>query len=391
MRDRLDAIARKTSPFLNVPAEMLHGVHWVKPALVAQVSFANWTTDNLVRQAAFKGLREDKPPLSVHREEGPQMPKMRAKGDSREAITLGEGAMTMRKPSGVFPSSSLPIRLTHPDKVLDPSSGLTKEALANYYASIASHMLPQISGRPLSLVRCMNGSSKPCFFQKHSNETLPDDVESVDIVDKKTGKPEPYITLSTANALMELAQLSVMEIHAWGSKNDSVEKPDRIVIDLDPDAAIDWKTLGAAASETRKRLKSTGLESFLKTTGGKGLHVVVPIRPEHDWADVKQFAHQLVLAMERDEPSLFLTRMTKSARKGKIYLDYLRNERGATSIAAFSPRAREGAPVALPLSWSELKSSDRPVFRVTDFGGWKKRLSRDPWEAMTKTAQRLKL
>jgi len=391
MRERLDAIERKASPFLSVPAEMHRGVHWVKPALVAQVAFANWTTDNLVRQAAFKGLREDKPPISVQREEGPPMPQTRTKDGSEKEAARSEMSRTKRKPSTAPTSSALPVRLTHPDKVLDLSSRLTKEALANYYAAIAPYMLPQISGRPLSLVRCMHGSGKPCFFQKHANESLPEDVESVDIVDKKTGKPEPYITLSTAKALIELAQLSVMEIHAWGSKNANLEKPDRIVIDLDPDPAIDWKTLGAAAIEVRKRLKSAGLETFLKTTGGKGLHVVAPIRPEHDWADVKQFAHELVLAMEKDDPSLFLTRMTKSARKGKIYLDYLRNERGATSIAAFSPRARDGATVALPLDWRELKTKERPVFRVTDFDDWKKRLNRDPWDAMPKTTQRLKL
>jgi bifunctional non-homologous end joining protein LigD len=237
----------------------------------------------------------------------------------------------------------------------------------------------------------MNGSSKPCFFQKHANETLPPDVESVDIVDKKSGKPEPYITLSTPEALVELAQLSVLEIHSWGSKNDSLEKPDRIVIDLDPDAAIDWKTLGSAATEVRKRMKSAGLECFLKTTGGKGLHVVAPIRPEHDWAVVKDFAHRMALAMEKDNPSLFLTLMTKAARKDKIYLDYLRNERGATSIAPFSPRARDGASVALPLSWSELKLREMPVFRVSDFGGWKKRLRDDPWDGMLKKAPRLKV
>lgn len=174
-------------------------------------------------------------------------------------------------------------------------------------------------------------------------------------------------------------------------KNNSLEKPDRIIIDLDPDPAIDWKTLAAAAIEVRERMKSAGLESYLKTTGGKGLHVVAPIRPEHDWAAVKDFAHRLVLAMEADNSSLFLTRMTKAARKGKIYLDYLRNERGATSIAPFSPRARDGASVALPLNWSELKLADRPVFHVSDFPEWKRRLRNDPWESMLRTAQRLKI
>jgi bifunctional non-homologous end joining protein LigD len=391
MRDRLEAIRNETSPFATVPVGLSSGVRWVKPKLVAQVAFANWTTDNLVRQAAFKGLREDKPPESVEREEERPVPQKQEKTKSRSKPVQRKAANGTQASINASASAPLPMRLTHPDKVLDIESGLTKDGLAHYYAAVASHMLPYIAGRPLSLVRCMNGSSKPCFFQKHANETLPPDVESVDIVDKKTGKPEPYITLSTHEALVELAQLSVLEIHSWGSKNDSLENPDRLVIDLDPDPAIDWKTLASAAAEVRQRMKSAGLESFLKTTGGKGLHVVAPIRPEHDWAVVKDFAHRMVLAMEEDNPSLFLTRMTRAARKGKIYLDYLRNERGATSIAPFSPRARDGASVALPLNWSELKLHERPVFRVSDFPEWKKRLHSDPWDALMKTAPRLKV
>ena len=290
-----------------------------------------------------------------------------------------------------LPSTPLPIRLTHPDKVLDSSSGLTKDGLAHYFARVVSRMLPHITDRPLSLVRCMNGSGKPCFFQKHANETLPPDLESVDIVDKKTGKSEPYITLSRPEALVELAQLSVLEIHAWGSMNDSLETPDRIVIDLDPDAAIDWKTLAAAAIEVRQRMRSLGLESFLKSTGGKGLHVVAPIRPQYGWGAVKDYAHRIVLAMEADNPSLYVTKMSKAARKSKIYLDYLRNDRGATSIAPYSPRARDGAPVALPLSWPELKLKERPVFHVSDFPKWQRRLYSDPWKELSKAASRLKL
>jgi bifunctional non-homologous end joining protein LigD len=391
MRERLETIRSKTSPFVAVPAGMSHGVHWVKPELVAQVTFSNWTNDNLVRQAAFKGLREDKPAKSVEREEEKPVPQEQETAKSKSKAVPRKASPKMQASLAEHAAGPLPIRLTHPDKVLDGDSGLTKDQLAHYYADIAAYMLPHVGGRPLTLVRCMNGSGKPCFFQKHANETLPPDVESVEIANKKTGKPEPYITLSTAKALVELAQLSVLEIHSWGSKNDSLEKPDRIVIDLDPDEAIDWKTLASAAIEARRRLKSAGLESYLKTTGGKGLHVVAPIRPEHEWPVVKDFAHRMVLEMESDNPSLFLTRMTKAARKGKIYLDYLRNERGATSIAPFSPRAREGATVALPLDWSELRLRERPVFRVSDFAKWKKRLNTDPWSGMLKTVGRLKV
>jgi bifunctional non-homologous end joining protein LigD len=218
---------------------------------------------------------------------------------------------------------------------------------------------------------------------------LPADIGSIDITDRKTGTLEPYITLSTSKALVELAQLGVLELHPWGSRNTSLEKPDRIVFDLDPDPAIGWKKLAAAAAEVRERLKNMGLESFLKTTGGNGLHVVAPIRAENPWPVVKEFAHNLVLAMEKDAPDLYLTRMTKAARKGKIYLDYLRNKRGATSIAPYSPRARSGVPVALPLRWEELKMKERPRFLVSEFSKWKKRLARDPWSGIGKLRQSL--
>jgi bifunctional non-homologous end joining protein LigD len=282
-----------------------------------------------------------------------------------------------------------PVRLTHPAKILDEESQLTKQQLADYYWAVSSHMLPHIEGRPLSLVRCPEGSGKPCFFQKHVNHTLPPGIGAVDVPDKKTGKIEPYITLSSAEALAGLAQLGVLEVHPWGSRNDDLEHPDRIIIDLDPDAAISWARLAESAEQVRKQLKKLGLESFLKITGGKGLHVVVPIAPEYDWAVIKQFAHGFVLQMEKEQPTLYLTKMSKAARTGRIFLDYLRNERGATAVAAFSPRARPGAPVSLPLHWSDLTFAERPVARVADFEEWHGRLSRDPWKQLLKSPQRI--
>jgi bifunctional non-homologous end joining protein LigD len=284
----------------------------------------------------------------------------------------------------------LPIRLTHPDKVLDASTGVTKEQLARYYWEVSAAMLPHIADRPLTLVRCVEGSGKPCFYQKHKNQMLAG-LGSVDVVNRKTGAHEPYITLNTRESIVQLAQIGVLEVHPWGSRNETMEQPDRIVIDLDPDPAVDWPTIAASAKDARKRLQKLGLKSFVKTTGGKGLHVVVPIRPEHEWPQVKQFKHELVLAMEREFPQQFLTRMTKSARVGKIFLDYLRNDRGATAVAPFSPRARAGLPVAMPLSWSELDQEELPRFQVSDIQVWRKRLARDPWKEMLKLDQRLML
>jgi bifunctional non-homologous end joining protein LigD len=281
------------------------------------------------------------------------------------------------------------LTITHPEKVLDAESGLTKGQLAEYYAAVADHILPHLVDRPLSIVRCPEGDSKPCFFQKHTGFGLPGTVKSVPILNKKTGKKEDYLTVDSTEGLIGLAQMGALEIHPWGSQFPAVDKPDRIVFDLDPDATIEWKTLAATALELRARLAKSGLKSFLKTTGGKGLHVVVPIRPEREWPAVKEFAYQLALQLEREKPEIYITKMKKAARKNHIYLDYLRNDREATSVAPFSPRARQGVPVAMPLSLEELQSAKMPVFHVADFAGWKTRLRRDPWSKLGTVEQSL--
>ncbi|NYF49658.1 DNA ligase D [Tunturiibacter gelidoferens] len=410
LRNQLEELRENENPFENPPAEARRGANWVKPELVAQVNFATWTADDLVRQASFKGLREDKPANEVRREELTVAARVRGTKSASHSASTGIAAKAggvkadtakdvpveavaakkvVGKVSKKSASENVPVRLTHPEKVLDVETQLTKQQLADYYWAIASHMLPHIEGRPVSLVRCPDGSEKPCFYQKHVNATLPPGITAVDVPDKKTGKIEPYITLSTAEALAGLAQMGVLEIHPWGSRNEDLEHPDRIIIDLDPDASIAWPRLAESAGEVRRELKELGLESFLKNTGGKGLHVVIPIEPEYDWAVVKQFAHAFVLKMEKDQPGAYLTKMSKAARKDRIFLDYLRNERGATAVAAFSPRARAGAAVSLPLEWSELKSPERTIVRVADFEGWKGRLSRDPWNQFFKLRQRI--
>ena len=385
IREKLEKLRVEKGMLERIPAEAKRGVVWVRPELVAQVHFATWTADDLVRQASFQGLREDKDAREVRREE-PVMVTKPVKG-GRAAVVLKEAQVT--KVERVVEAEHAAIRLTHPEKVLDPESGLTKQQLADYYWGIAEHMLPQISNRPLSLVRCPEGSSQPCFFQKHTNHMLPKGIESVDVPNKKTGKPEPYITLSTRESLAGLAQMGVLEVHPWGSKNADLEHPDRIIVDLDPDAAIEWKVLAESADEVREKLKKLGLESFLKSTGGKGLHVVVPVVPEYDWVVIKAFAHAFVLDLEKEKPAVYLTKMSKAARKDRIYLDYLRNERGATAVAAFSPRARAGAPVSVPLNWADLKLAERPLFYVGNFEAWKGRLAKDPWKKMPGLEQRI--
>ena len=386
IRKQLDKLARSANPFSDIPKGVSRQVHWVKPELVAQISFATWTRDNLVRQASFKGLREDKPSKEVIREEAGASETPTELSPHRH--TAMPSSKSFKTTATVIPNrTDLPI--THPEKLLDGESRMTKLDLANYLIAVSERMLPHVADRPLSVVRCPEGSGKPCFFQKHIGMGVPKGITNVPVPNKKNGSVEQYLTLNTVEGLVGMAQMGVLEVHPWGSKNSSLEKPDRLIFDMDPDEAIDWKTLAATAKEFRSRLEELGLQSFLKTTGGKGLHVVAPIKPENEWPVIKDFAHNVVLGMERKNPGLYVTKMTKALRKNRIYLDYLRNDRGSTAIAPYSSRARSGAPVALPLDWNELNAKSRPIFHVMDFESWKKRLATDPWVEMPKVRQRL--
>ena len=283
LRDQMDKLRQKSTSFEEVPTEARRGAIWVKPDLVAEINFAAWTADNLVRQASFQGLREDKPATEVVREEVTISP---TPGGAKRASHATHTPVAAK----VAPSKSSPetkdavtehpaIRLTHPDKVLDPESQLTKQQLADYYWAIAPHMLPHIAERPLSLVRCPDGAAKPCFFQKHATGTLPKGIESVIVPDKKTGKPEPYITLSTPIALAELAQMGVMEVHPWGSRNDDLERPDRITIDLDPDAAISWRRSRPAPPKFASILRPSDSKASSRPPAAKACTSSFPHNP----------------------------------------------------------------------------------------------------------------
>ncbi len=387
LRKELEKLRARKAAFVDVPREAQRDAIWVGPKLVAEVNFASWTADGLVRQASFQGIREDKDAKEVVREEAGMITKPERKTRATKTVS----AALKRDPgkSSKDETEVDGVRLTNPDKVLDEESRLTKLQLASYYSAVSGVMLPHIVGRPLSIVRCPEGSGKPCFFQKHVSAGLPEGVGSVPVKSKSSGQTEQYLTLDTAQGLIGLAQMGVLEIHPWGSRNDSMETPDQIIFDLDPSEEIDWKQLVASAMEVRDLLEQLGLESFAKSTGGKGLHVVAPIEPERGWAEVKEFAHSFVRMMEASNPKLYLTKMTKAARKGRIYLDYLRNERGATAVAPYSPRARKGAKVAMPLSWNELKKGARPEFAVANFDKWKVRLKHDPWAKMETLRQSL--
>ncbi len=272
---------------------------------------------------------------------------------------------------------------------MDPESKLTKQALIDYYLAVAELMLPHVTGRPLSLVRCPNGAGKQCFYQKHLGPGMPPGIGGVEIPNHKGGGSETYVTVQGAESLAGLAQMNVLEIHPWGSTNDDLEHPNRIVFDLDPDEAVSWPTLCASALDVKDRLAKLGLKSFVKTTGGKGLHVVAPIKPHYEWDRVKEFTRVFTLQMEQDDPKLYISKMSKAARKNKIFVDYLRNERDATAVAPYSSRARLSMSAALPLEWSELKDPKPPKFVIAQFDDWRDRLRRNPWKAMLEIEQEI--
>jgi bifunctional non-homologous end joining protein LigD len=326
----LAPLAVREPPVVNAPrGASVRGVHWVKPKLVGEVAFTGLTTDGLLRHPTFQGLREDKRPDEVHAE---------------------------------APAEAEPIAadypLTNPDKVLYPAQRITKHDLFDYYALVAERMLPHVQNRPLTLVRCPNGFDKPCFFQKHPGAGLPEGVRSVPIREKE-GKA-PYSVIDDARGLFGLVQLGALEIHTWGSRADDPEHPDIVVFDLDPDPSVPFTEVMLAARELRSLFESAKLECFVKTAGGKGLHVCVPIAPELDWEQVKDFSRRVAEAMVQRSPARYLATATKSKRRGKIFIDYLRNARGATFVAPYSTRARDGAPVAIPLAWDELTPKLRP-------------------------------
>ncbi len=285
--------------------------------------------------------------------------------------------------------SQLPLgfKLTNLDRVLYPEQGITKGQLIAYLAVVADWMLPHVADRPLTIVRCPEGRKKPCFFQKHMLKGSPSPIHRVPITDSD-GDTEDYMRVDDMPGLVGLAQMGTLEIHTWGSHADNVERPDVMVFDLDPDEGLAWDKVALAAIELRGRLTKLGLASFVKTTGGKGLHVVVPIKRGPDWDELKDFTKLVAEAMEADAPERFTTNIAKRARKGKIFVDYLRNGRNATFIAPYSPRARDGATVAVPITWEELAAGVDPLsFTTLTVPKRLGRLAEDPWKDMATTKQ----
>jgi len=396
LRARLDKMTIDEPAFKNAPrgAEARRS-HWVRPELVAEVAFTEWTRDGILRHPTFQGLREDKSPAEVVREEPASPPvrsKAKVKPTPKSATKKGKKPPVRPAPEEtVLPGKKRGqreveidgVRITSPDKVLFPEQGITKVELAAYYHRIADWILPHLADRPLTLVRCPEGRAKQCFYQKHVNDQFPRSIRRVDV-----GDDQPYGALDSVEGLISLVQVGVLELHIWGSHRDKIELPDYVVFDLDPDEGLDWERVVEGALTVRERLGDLGLQTFLKTTGGKGLHVVVPLARRGEWDEVKAFTKAFTEGIVAAEPHLYTSKLTKVRREGKIFIDYLRNGRGATSIAAYSTRARPGAPVSVPLFWEELESDVRAnTFTVKNLAERLDGLPSDPWDGFAKVRQ----
>lgn len=329
-----------------------HSVRWVKPMLIAEVAFRGRAKEGLLRQASFKRLREDK------------------------------------NMQDLDPSHPDEVVITHPDRIVYKKEKIRKGDVASYYRQVARWLLPELAGRPLSLVRCPDGAQGQCFFQKHYSETLGKSVKAITL--KQKSGNEEYLYLQDAAGLLELVQMNTLEFHPWGSKTTAPEKPDRLVFDLDPGPGVGWAKVKAAARDIRKRLQETGLQSYLRLSGGKGLHVVVPITPGPDWGQAKDFCGAFAEALAAHSPDKYVATMSKAKRDGVIFIDWLRNARGATSVCSWSLRARENATVAMPLRWEELAKVTAPdMYTMARALQRASKLRSDPWEGIENLRQEL--
>lgn len=401
-------IVSKTA-FTKLPAGSHKQTHWVKPQLVAQIEFSEWTADGRLRHPSYVGLREDKPASQVKRDVEIDPALLDASVDSAadsDAIEKSDpnvgksiikcqhqgatnGRSSTRRSKGGQEDKSprkMPVKLTHPDKILYHDQGFSKRDLLNYYMAIAPWILPHIKDRLAVLVRCPDGIQGGSFYQKHPAAGTPESIRQIAVKEKEsTGN---YLVLDSVEDLAWTVQVAALELHVWGSRADDIELADRLIFDLDPDPSVEWPQLAQSARQIREFLKELKLESFLKTTGGKGLHVVVPIQRRSNWDEVKSFCHGVARAIEIADPKHYTSNMSKAARKGRIFIDYLRNQRGATAVAAYSTRAREGAPVSTPVRWDELDADIRADhFNIQTVPQRVSRFKRDPWEKFWQVRQ----
>jgi bifunctional non-homologous end joining protein LigD len=319
---------------VEVPRADRKGAHFLKPELVAEIAFTEFTDDGVLRHPSFIALREDKPASQIVREVPKHLKKSEKKAERQTAESFG-------------------IKISNPERIIYPEDGLTKLDLADYYAAVEPLIMIDAARRPMTLIRCPQGRAKKCFFQKHDNGTFGPEVKHIPIKEKD-GHLEDYLYFDDIKGLLTCVQMGTIEFHGWGSKVEKVEYPDRLVFDLDPDVGLDFDKVKAAAVRLKALMQDLGLKSFPLLSGGKGIHVVVPLDASKDWPTVKSFADRFSRAISEAEPETFTANIRKVQRKGRIFLDWLRNQRGATAVMPYSARAREGAPVSAPVAWEEL-------------------------------------
>ena len=353
---KLQSLEQKQSPFATTPNSVSRNARWVRPKMIAEVDFAELTDGGHVRHGVFKGLREDKKPDEV----------------------------SLERPAEADPKAKEEyhgIRISNPHRVIYPKQGITKAELARYYDAVSGRMLPHVVNHPMSLLRCPKGRNDECFFQKHASAGFPDELKRVN-VREKSSKRADYLYIDGVSGLMAAVQMGTLEFHIWGSRIDSLEKPDRVVFDLDPDESLGFPVVALAAALLRQRLENLGLKTVPLVTGGKGVHVIAPLRRTAEWKQVKKFAQGFAVQLASEEPDIFIATMSKSRRRGRIFIDWLRNERGSTAIAPYSTRARDDGPVATPVTWDELEElSSADCFRTDDV--MKRLESDDPWDETT--------
>lgn len=360
---RLRTIIVAESAVVDPPK--MKGVIWIKPDFVCEVAFTEVTNEGLLRHPSFQGLRQDK------------SAKKRVR---KKAVTLAKIEASVAVPER---DEFQGVRISHPDRVVDAKSGLTKGELAEYHDLVSPLLMPYARNRPLALVRCPQGDAHGCFFQKHKMPGLGKSVKQARVAN------HPILYTQTPAGIMELVQFNAIELHGWGATMADTLRPDWLVIDLDPDASLPFSAVVDAALEVRDALAGVGIRTFVKTTGGRGLHVVLPIEPTVKFDAAKELTRGIAEALAANAPERYVAKMTKAKRVGKIFVDYLRNGQGATAVLPYSPRARPGAPIAMPIAWKDLRRIDPQEFTVRSAKDWLKKRRRDPWAEFFEISQRL--
>ncbi|WP_418130469.1 DNA ligase D [Variovorax sp. 375MFSha3.1] len=375
IKAKLDKLATDDCPFEPVPRGVK--AQWVRPSLVAEISFGEWTREHRVRQAVFQGLRSDKPAREIRRERPQRARVIEAEAArSQPAKSRSEGK-----------SKSMSLKITHADRVIDKHSGITKGELAAYYDSVAKLMLPHLRGRPVSLVRAPDGVGGELFFQKHLQAR---EIPGVNQLDPALDPGhEPLLQIDTKEGLLGASQMNVIELHTWNATSDDIGRPDRMTFDLDPGEGVEWPQVQEAAMLVRTLLDELGLPSFLKTSGGKGLHVVVPVRRQYDWDTVKGFSQAVVAHLAQTIPARFVAKSGPRNRVGKVFVDYLRNGFGATTVSAWSARSRPGLGISVPLAWDELPSLTGPAQWTVANAAERFETGNKPWAGMERSRKSL--